>query len=83
MKYVTLRRGGYRYPVLFPDAIEHCQFKGADVVSAGFFSEGVDGTVTVHGKSVSLKLEPKDGDEALIQTFLDGAEAALILAQLT
>lgn len=82
MKYVTLRRGAYRYPVIFPDAIEHSQFEGADVVSAGFFCQGDGGKVATHGTSKSLKIGPKEGDAELIETFLTGTEAMLILAQI-
>lgn len=83
MKYVTLRRGEYRYPVVFPDMIEHSQFEGADVVSAGFFAVGHDESVTVYGNSKSLKgLGPKPGDDDLLRTFLDGAESMLVLVQL-
>jgi hypothetical protein len=84
MKYVMLRRGGYRFPVLFPDAIEHSQFEGADIVSAGFFSVMDSGDVSTFGESKSLKgLKPKKGDAAIIQTFMGGFESMLILSQTT
>ena len=81
MKYVMLRRGAYRFPVVFPDMIEHSQFSGADVVSAGFVSLA-RGKASVHGESKSLNMKPKKGDAVIIETFLGGVEAALILAQL-
>ena len=82
MKYVTLRRGAYRYPVVFPDTIEHSQFEGADVVSAGFCSVSDDKQVSTYGTSRSLGgLGPKEGDADLLQTFLSGYESMLVMIQ--
>ena len=81
MKYVMLRRGRYRFPVVFPDQVEHSQLSGADVVSAGFCHEGTNGNIAVRGRSVSLNIGPKEGDDAILEAFLTGRESMIFLVQ--
>lgn len=81
MKYVMLRRASFRFPVVFPDHIEHSQLQGADVVSAGFVTMDENGTARTYGKSTSLGKSPTKGDETILTEFLAGREAMIHFVQ--
>lgn len=73
MKYVIFKYRKVFMPVIIPEHVTHSQIKvtGAKPVSAGFFSSG-GGTVTVYGRSESLKLEPGERDPELLQSVVNG-----------
>lgn len=84
MKYITVRLGLFRFPIIFPDSVTHRTVAANfNVVSAGFVSIDEAGEpVAVYGKSTSLgKLQPIEGDLELIQTFMLGEEAMLGMMQ--
>lgn len=82
MKYVMLQiAGGFRFPIIFPDAISHCQLAGVTdgkITSAGFV--GMQGQA--YGKSTSLKgMKPAPGDEVILVHTLQFNEALLHMVQ--
>lgn len=73
MKYIVVNQNGIRIPVLFGDALNHCDVAfqvQLQVLSAGFV-QILDGQVRTYGKSVSLNLVPNLQDEELITATLN------------
>jgi len=68
LKYVRLRR--FNEIIVFPEVIQHSEFKHFDCVSAGFCSLQ-DNKVTCYGESTSLKLksDPQDSTIATYQFY--------------
>jgi hypothetical protein len=69
-KYVRLK--DYDSIIIFPEVIQHREFKHMDVVSAGFCYVDPD-SVKCFGESVSLglKSKPEDSEIATKQVFGD------------
>jgi hypothetical protein len=83
MKYVIVDVGGLELPIIFPDIINHSQFKGWCPVSAGEVQlYGANGQlegacccenaidVSVFGKSVTLELKSRPEDKEIIEREL-------------
>ncbi len=77
LKYIIVKQGGFKTPILFDDTISHNEFDKIfrkSVISAGFFDTSiVDGEIRVStfGRSVSMKVESRPQDAALIEKFLN------------
>lgn len=62
--------------ILFPDSMNHSEFKSFGIKSAGFFSVTYDAhknggiSVSTYGESVSLNMEPKPGDSIIIAKLI-------------
>jgi len=75
MKYVITQTQGIKHVLLCSDIVSHADLaKGhGEVVSAGMVDVyATDGEilVSVYGKSVTLKTEPRWGDDELIKKHL-------------
>lgn len=82
MKYVMIRRGLYRMPVVFPDQVEHSAFQELRPVSAGFCHQPPGSReVYATGKSASLKLAPMPGDSEILTELFSGTEALIYMVQ--
>ena len=71
-KYLIVKVLGLDLPILFPEAIQHdevLKLAAKEPVSAGFY-EVIDGKVFVHGFSISLDLDHRAEDAAIIERFL-------------
>ena len=72
LKYVRLKE--YNSVIVFPEIIQHSDFKFLEPVSAGFcFINTENREVVCYGQSVSLGLnsDPKDSEYATWQFFKD------------
>ena len=78
-KYIIFEFMGSEYPVLFPSWIDHCRMVGdRTVASAGMFEVGAEPTekdnkdisVWAGGKSVTLKIDSRPQDAAMIKRML-------------
>jgi hypothetical protein len=75
MKYIIFKRGAFELPVLFPQLIEHSSVhiapdrggNPAEPIAAGFCDE----TGHCMGKSVSLKLESRQQDSAIVKLAME------------
>ena len=72
-KYVRLKE--YDEIIIFPQIIEHSEFKTLNPVSAGFCSIG-DNVINCYGISVSLNLECKEDDSFIATKQVFGWDAA-------
>ena len=83
MKYVIFKNKEILMPIVFHEAINHCDIKieGWKPVSAGFvyISKIGDPIVDTERISDSLKLKPKEGDEQLIRMFLNNYSFSLFI----
>lgn len=74
-KYVVIDKGGLEVAVLFPELLDHSDFKKiGKVVSAGFFRVNFNrNNVSVYGQSTSLGcMKSRPQDAALIMQLLKG-----------
>ena len=76
MKYVRLKT--FDEIIIFPQVIEHSEFKRLDPISAGFCYIEYN-KVTCFGESYSLKLKSDDEDSKIATNQLFGFEAMLNL----
>jgi hypothetical protein len=72
MKYIMVN---HMYPIVFPDAIVHSDFKieGRRITSAGFV--GINktyGDLFTYGDSISLKMSPAKEDVIYLKRLLSG-----------
>lgn len=75
-KYVILRVGGTDLPIVFSDLMTHadvarplCAHRG-EPVAAGFCYINDAGRYTCYGESVSLRLESRPEDGAILNRYL-------------
>lgn len=75
-KYVVIENDNYGHlPYIFPNFITHNEFAkklSGRVINAGFCDITKTGTFNAYGKSVSLKLESRECDSALLTRYLIG-----------
>ncbi len=71
MKYIVLKEGIRKLPIIFPDTFNHIDvarmFKDMEPISAGFID--LFPNIVCHGHSETLRLKPHEDDETLIKTF--------------
>lgn len=74
LKYIMFDIGGKKYPIIFPQTIQHKQISIHDVepVSAGICMH-IDGKWSVAGESVTLRLSSNKEDATIIQEDIDSA----------
>lgn len=70
-KYVRLKR--FDEIIIFPEIIEHSNFKNFEVISAGFCYVEKD-QVLCFGESISLKLKSKEEDTSIATKQFYGEE---------
>jgi hypothetical protein len=75
-KYVVIEDDNFgELPYVFPNFITHNEFArrlSGRVISAGFCDITKDYTFNAYGNSVSLKLESRECDSALLTRYLLG-----------
>ena len=67
-KYVRLK--DYKEIIVFPDTIQHNEFKNWNPISAGFCYIEDNGTVKCFGESVSLDLKSLPEDSEILRKQL-------------
>ena len=84
MKYIMVKIGFFKMPIVFPDTVRHRTvaqaFNPSTVVSAGFVNAD-DPASPLPQKSTSLKMGPADNDAAILEAFLSGEEALIPVFQ--
>ena len=75
-KYVRLKE--YDEIIIFPQIIQHSEFKNMDPISAGFCHIHKD-KIVCFGESISLRLEGKEDDSFLATKQVFGFDAAFEL----
>jgi hypothetical protein len=66
-KYVITREG---YPILFPFAMNHSDFRNIDNLLSAGFVDITDEEVSIWGKSESTGLKPLEDDKTIIEKYL-------------
>lgn len=72
-KYIILENSMLEVPIIFPMHVKHCDmahmFRGINVLSAGFV-QLQEGQLVAFGESLTLKIQSRPEDTALLQRIL-------------